>query len=237
MQTKIIARDNEKGVSFPDGSIMLSRQGCSPTLNCNANGAFIEVQLGGDPSRFQLFYESKGSKTQHNRNGVVQLSRSEHFLDDRFIKEALDFVEKHTGARPTAIRKEIHAYMFGVGGDAYEQGDIILSPFQYRSEDRAVVCTDGTVVAAPAEDLAIEPKQFAATDVRIKSDDDQVRQALSDALKHSFHDSDIKFGFDHCMRRLSWLAGCNDMAAKAGQVVDVYVLKADMESPASTTGI
>jgi hypothetical protein len=234
MQTQIIARANEKGISFPDGTIMLSRQGCSTTVNCNANGAFMEIHLGAR-ARFHLFYESNGAGMQHSRDGSFQLSRSEHFLDDRFIDDALDFVEHHTGTRPAAIRKGIHAYMFGMGSYAYEKGDIILSPFRYRGEDRSVVFTTGAIVATPAEDFPIKPKQFTTTGILVLSDDNQVRFALSEALKHGFHACDTKLGFDHCMRRLAWLAGTYYLATRAGQVVDVHILKNDMESPASTT--
>lgn len=240
MEIAIInAHDNAKGVSFADGTFMFQRQGCSTTVNCCMDSVLVEAHMAHRIT-CEVFYEASGrARPQFSKRGVYPQAGAvpgqTGLFPNEMVDDVFDFVELHTGKRPSGIRQQIHAYMFGFGAYDYQKDDIVLSPYRFDSSENVIrEVKDDAIIAVLGDRAHVEGRfDFAQEWVRIDSQDKNHAEALNKALKLGFHQCDKKQGADRCMRRLAWLAGCYFEALNKGQPIDVFVLQGDMETPAT----
>ena len=232
---KVLGQGNSKGISFPDGTVMLSRQGSSSTVNGYINNVFVEARITSSPVSCTLFYQ-EGQGAQHNASGKYYFDHtnandreSDRLFPISMIQDVFNFVELHRRVRPQGIRQQVLAYMYGWGN---EKGDIILSPFRYT--EGSIIHTKSATPVAVLVSAAAESTKFEISMVSLLDGDDVATvNALNKAVRIGFHQCDTKKGADYCMRRLAWLAGCYYLEQFIGQEVDVFVLSAsDMETPA-----
>lgn len=237
--TKIIARYNQKGIVFPDRSLMLSRQGCSNTVNAGIDGVSIEARIAGHLVACDLSY-GDGNNGRHQKRGSYYF-RTEadqtRIFPAEMENDVLNFVELHTGARPQGLRQQIHAYINGKGSYPYQDDDIILSPFHYDSATRTLIEASTKSPVATLADLEDEmpDTRFETSMVSFLTEGTATDQALKKALAVGFHQCDKQKGIDYCLRRLTWLAGCYYQAERKGHAIHVYVLQPDMQKSATLT--
>lgn len=238
--TDINASKNKFGAEFSDGSIMLSRRGCSNTVQGGVGGVSIEVTASHDLSHICNLRYTDGS------NGPVHERRGRYFMEPpkdsdsalypvTLVNDLLNFIELHTGKRPTKLRQQVHAYMFGNNQYPYQETDIIISPFRYDTSTSSIFFIEGDVQVANLDQAVVDriPVPFNTSTVTIQAQNELCVTALAEAMRVGFHQCDLKYGAHYCMKRLAWLAGCFYESAMNGTVMRGFVLKSDMETPAT----
>ena len=230
--TVVLLGHRGKGVLFEDGTVMLQRQGSSENFHVGVNGVGLEVRVWPNGASSFLFFEDGQGGPQHRSDGKYHRAPSDgtHPLPGKLVRDVLNRIELHTNSRPSGIRQQFAAYMFGWGS---KETDLLLLRFRYDSETRTLIeAGTGTVVARLPETAGGDAVAgFDETAVAVLATDAPAAEALNDALRKGFHECDRKNGVDYCMRRLTWLASAMYEEKHAGALFEAFVLKADAESP------
>jgi hypothetical protein len=230
----VLAQNNTPGVLLADGGVLLQRRGTTNTFTAIVNGVYVSASVFGHNVRAEVSYEDGRNGPRHSRAAEYHRTNpaSVEPFPARFITETLNFIELHSGKRPSGISQQTAAYMYSGQTDLSRTSDVIPSPFRYDSKEAVIQYVEGDAVIARsknARDASAQP-QFDPKLVEVEECDDRIKDALRKALSIGFHLCDTKYGSDYCLRRLAWLAGVFFEASNAGAILPMYVLSTDMET-------
>jgi hypothetical protein len=230
----VLAQNNTPGVLLADGAVILQRRGTTNTFTAIVNGIYVAVSVFVPNVRAEVSYEDGRNGPRHSRAAEYHRNNADSLepFPSRFITETLNFIELHSGKRPLGISQQTAAYMYSGQTDVSRATDIILSSFRYDSKEAVLRYVEGDEVIARSRNGSdgIGHPEFDPKLVEIEECDDRIKDALRKALSIGFHSCDMKYGSDHCMRRLAWLSGVFYEASLAGSILPMYVLSADMET-------
>lgn len=232
MQVTKIHPKSKKGVVLANGKILLSRQGNSSAVNGSFGSLFISCNVlkgsvVGKVSFTPILPNGNQGETifRSSTYSSEELGEFNMIYPEVLQKDIFNFVELHTGTRPSGIIHAVHGYCYG----DMNNEDLFLSPFRFDSEQDAVV---GTSSAVPVAVYRGHNDKFDPENVIMTDECSEIQScALQNAIRIGFHSFDIKRGRDYCMRRLTWLAG-QFLIEDSNEILDTFILANDMESDA-----